>query len=178
MTDSLPGLTVREASERLGVHVQTLRGRLRDGEDEGKPLGLKLTGDFGPEWRICPLIVALMKSESDGEEAQATTPDSPESEALSEIRTLIRGLREVQKALPDPTAQDDRITRGLTSNAEIIRDLAAQVGRLEAERDRLKEQLEDTRADRDRLRDELDAERDKGPWKKLIERYRPSTEDS
>lgn len=148
--DSLPGLTVREASERLGVHVQTLRGRLRDGEDEGKPLGLKLTGDFGPEWRICPLIVALMKSESDGEEAQVTVSLPGElADALGRVETLVVRLTEAQKALPDPNA-----------GAGTIRDLAAQVGRLEAERDRLQRELEETRA-------ALNAEREKTWWRKL-----------
>ena len=104
--DSLQGLTVREASERLGIHVQTLRGRLRDGEDEGNPLGLKLTGDFGPEWRICPLTVALMKGEPDGEDAQVTASLPGElADALGRVETLVVRLTEAQKARPSATSR-------------------------------------------------------------------------
>lgn len=166
--DSLPGLTVRAAAQALDLHVQTMRGRLRDAEEAGEPIGVKLTGDFGPEWRLCPAVVEALRIEAHGAGApDLRQADSPESETLREILTLIRGLREAQKALPDPTAREDRIARGLTSNAEIIRDLAAQVGRLQAERDRLQRELEEARADRDQLRDELDAEKQRTWWDKL-----------
>ena len=158
MTDSLPGLTVREASERLGVHIQTLRGRLRDSEDEGKPIGMKLTGDFGPEWRICPLMVALMQGESSGEETQVTVNLPGElASALGRMEALVVRLTEAQKALPDPNA-----------STGTIRDLAAQVGRLEAERDRLTQERDQLKREIAELREELAAEKGRRWWEKLM----------
>ena len=162
--DSLPGLTVRAAAQALDLHVQTMRGRLRDAEEAGEPIGVKLTGDFGPEWRLCPAVVEALRREAHGAGApDLRQADSGESEALREVRALLRGLMEAQKALPDPTARADRIARGLTDNAQIIRDLAAQVGALTAE-------LEASRVECDRLRDELEAERGRGWWQRIFAR--------
>lgn len=169
-------LTLDEAAAILDVHTATARRYIR----EDKLPAHKVDGPHGREWRIWEADAkALAKGEhtpsrdlresDSGEGAEVT-------EALAQIESTVRtdllevregveaGLRQFAEA---HERQSGRIHRGLTSNAEIIRDLAAQVGRLEAERDRLQRELEEVRADRDRLRGELEAEQQRSWWEKL-----------
>jgi excisionase family DNA binding protein len=182
--DSASGLTVREVATMSGLHVQTVRKYIRDGELSAH----KIQGPHGPEWRVSTEDAEALAREQEAEPAQGEPDLSRTHSILTELMARITDMHDAQKALlPAPqeaeqrAERERRIEEALAGNADRIRELAEELGEVRAERDTLREDLESTQAERDSAREELaearerieqleaelEAEREKGWWEKL-----------
>lgn len=162
--DSASGLTVREVATMSGLHVQTVRKYIRDGELSAH----KIQGAHGPEWRVSTEDAEALAREQETESVQGEPDLSRTHSMLTEMMARITDLQDAQKALlPAPEETEARAERGrrieeaLAGNADRIRELAEELGEVRAERDTLREDLESTQAERDAAREELAAARER-----------------
>lgn len=156
----MTGLTVQEVAALSGLHPQTVRKYIRDGELPAT----KTQGTNGPEWRITRKDAEALRQ---AQKTDSKPGDSDLRRALSSLVETTAELRDVQKALaPSPEeaqARADREARiaAALEAAPAAQELAQKLGRAEAERDQL-------RAERDRLRAELEEARRAPWWRRLV----------
>lgn len=180
MSESMPGLSVKEAADLIGYHPQTVRSKIKQGILKAE----KFHGSNGPEWRIDPEDVEELASK-----AQAQTDDSKPnlsrmSATLTELKDLMQRVANTQKRLqPAPEEietrreQRERIEEALTGNVERIQELATENAELKQElaqsrqnAEELQDRADTLQQERDRLQRELQQERQRTWWDKLTGR--------
>jgi excisionase family DNA binding protein len=105
-------LTVAQAAELTGLHIQTIRKRIRNGE----LAAAKVPGPRGPEWRIERIDVLALIGDEDGEAAQHPESDSPSDSPLR----LEKEVAALKAALDEHDALIDQIRRDLQQVREEV----------------------------------------------------------
>jgi len=95
VTASPVGWTLRQASENLGVSVNTIRKRIKDRELHG----YKVLGPNGPEWRITPPQETTTPTSTPPPTTTAAVTDTPT------IQTLLRVIATQEKQIEVASGQ-------------------------------------------------------------------------
>ena len=166
-TDLGAELTLDEAAAILGVHDATARRYIR----EGKLPAHKVPGPHGEEWRIYAAdaeALANGKPTLSGTLTQTdSSADATVGTALAQIESTVRtDLKAVREGLEEGLRRLGEVHQQQAERVD--RDLAAQVGRLEAERDQLTQERDELKREIAELREELAAEKRRKWWEKLM----------
>lgn len=134
--DSQVRLTVRQAAALSGCHPQTVRKAIREGELKAE----KTQGSHGPEWRIEQKDLESSPLSAKGESISGEPTLTQAHSRLVEIKGLLMGLLEAQKALPEPEeGRRERLERergtqeALAEVAETVKAQAEEIAGLRAE---------------------------------------------
>lgn len=180
LSESMPGLSVKEAADLIGYHPQTVRKKIKEGTLQAR----KANGPNGPEWRIDPQDVEELAAKTQPDEDDSEPNLSRMNATLTELKAMIQGIANGQKRLqPAPEEiearqeRQERIEQALAGNVERIEELAAENARLRqelaqeaAEREEIEEEADTLREERDRLQEKLTQERQRTWWEKLTGR--------
>jgi len=164
--DTTDGLTLREAAALLSRHSQTVRRYIR----EGRLAATQIRGRYGEEHRIDRSSLENLARELGVSISDSDSAIHQADSRVYELAEMLTGVLEAQKAL-QPSEQErqeraereGRIEEALTSDAARIEELAEELGRLRADRERLKQQNA-------ALKQALRAERAKPWWQKVMGR--------
>jgi excisionase family DNA binding protein len=141
------GLTVKEAAAVSGLHPQTLRRYIREGDLPAT----KVQGTHGPEWRVSREDVESIRRAQDSDSKQGDSDLRRALSMLTEVTEGIRGIEDFQRALspsPEELEAERELTEQLVAALEAVPDCAALI----AERDQLRRRLEEAEEEVTRLK--------------------------
>lgn len=160
--ESVQGLTVREVAALSGLHAQTVRKYIRDGELPAT----KTQGTHGPEWRIPREEAEALRRAQEDDSTQSEADLRRTLSSLTAVADRLRRIEEGQLALaPSPEEararadREARLAAALEAAPEVAR-LAEALGEARARADRAE-------AEAARLREDL-AERRQSWWRRLF----------